>query len=238
MSRGRDANHAYCVTDSPRLADTREGSHPAPELRRLRRLDREQAGLAATDPAAGGGSAPELDPVAVLAEVLGRDGGELSATETLERELCRADHLGVLGGIWDDLVRREQHAQFEHTLRGALPADLAKDALDDPACTWLWRSLYEAELAGLDGGDVLRQAVAARNMTGARDVAAAPTASSGCAAAPTNAKPPGHRRTSPKNYGSCAKPNATHMSTPSAPSTNTVQPTTRRPGPGTCASPT
>ena len=112
-----------------------------------------------------------MDPVTVLAGVLARDGGELSATETLERELSRADHLGVLGGIWDDLVRREQHARFEHALRDALPADLAQDALDDPACTWLWRSLREAELAGLDGGDVLRQAVAARSMTGARDIA-------------------------------------------------------------------
>ena len=171
MSRGRDANHAYCVTQYPRLADTREGSRPAPELRRLRRLNREHAGLPLTKPPAGDGPAPELDPVTVLAGVLARDGGELSATETLERELSRADHLGVLGGIWDDLVRREQHARFEHALRGALPADLAQDALDDPACTWLWRSLREAELAGLDGGDVLRQAVAARSMTGARDIA-------------------------------------------------------------------
>ena len=171
MSRGRDANHAYCVTQYPRLADTREGSRPAPELRRLRRLNREQAGLPLTKPPAGARSAPELDPVTVLAGVLARDGGELSATETLERELSRADHLGVLGGIWDDLVRREQHARFEHALRGALPADLAQEALDDPACTWLWRSLREAELAGLDGGDVLRQAVAARSMTGARDAA-------------------------------------------------------------------
>jgi hypothetical protein len=112
-----------------------------------------------------------LDPVTVLAGVLTRDGGELSATETLERELSSADHLGVLGGIWDDLVRREQHARFEHALRGALPADLAQETLDDPACTWLWRSLREAELAGLDGGDVLRQAVAARSLTGARDAA-------------------------------------------------------------------
>ena len=171
MSRGRDANHAYCVTQYPRLADTREGSRPAPELRRLRRLNREHAGLPLTKPPAGAGPAPELDPVTVLAGVLARDGGELSATETLERELSRADHLGVLGGIWDDLVRREQHARFEHALRGALPADLAQEALDDPACTWLWRSLREAELAGLDGGDVLRQAVAARSMTGARDIA-------------------------------------------------------------------
>ena len=98
--------------------------------------------------------------MSVLAGVLARDGSELSATETLERELSRADHLGVLGGIWDDLTRRAQAARFEHALRGALPADLAQQALDDPACTWLWRTLREAEAAGLDGGEVLRQAVA------------------------------------------------------------------------------
>src|SRR5262249_57283345 len=110
------------------------------------------------------------DPVTVLAGVLARDGGELSATETLERELSHADDLGVLGGIWDDLVRREQHARFERALRQALPVDLAQDALDDPACTWLWRSLCEAELAGLDGSDLLQRAVAMRDMTGARDI--------------------------------------------------------------------
>jgi conjugative relaxase-like TrwC/TraI family protein len=171
LSRGRDANHAYCVTQFPRLADTREGSRPAPELGRLRRLDRERAGLVPSEPSAGGGQVPELDPVTVLAGVLARDGSELSATETLERELSRADHLGVLGGIWDDLVRRAEHARFERVLRSALPGDLAQSTVDDAACTWLWRSLREAELAGLDGGDVLREAVESRSMTGARDVA-------------------------------------------------------------------
>jgi conjugative relaxase-like TrwC/TraI family protein len=171
MSRGRDANHAYCITHYPRLADTREGSRPAPELDRLRRLDHEHAGLLPIQPSAGDGPLPELDPVTILAGVLARDGGELSATETLERELSRADHLGVLGGIWDDLVRRNQHARFEQALRSVLPSDLARGAVDDPACTWLWRSLREAELAGLDGGDVLREAVESRSMTGTRDVA-------------------------------------------------------------------
>jgi hypothetical protein len=100
LSRGRDANHAYCYTQFPRLADTRGGSRPDPELRRLGRLNREHAGRLPPEPSAGGGLTPELDPVTVLAGVLARDGGELSATETLERELSRADHLGVLGGIW------------------------------------------------------------------------------------------------------------------------------------------
>jgi hypothetical protein len=34
LSRGRDANFAYCITQYPRLADIREGSRPDPELGR------------------------------------------------------------------------------------------------------------------------------------------------------------------------------------------------------------
>jgi len=117
------------------------------------------------------GTTPPMDPVSVLAGVMARQGSELSATETLERELSRADNLGVLGGIWDDLARREQRARFEQVLRGVLPADLAEQALGDRACTWLWRSLREAETAGLNGGDVLPQAVVERSLASARDVA-------------------------------------------------------------------
>ena len=171
MSRGREANHAYCITDYSRAADIREGSRPAPELDRAKQLSRERAGLPSWEPTRDDGRLPVLDPVTVLAGVLAGDGSELSATETLQQELSRADHLGVLGGIWDDVTRRVQAAKFEHVLRDVLPGDLADQALDDSACTWLWRSLREAEAAGLDGGQVLRQAVAARSLTGARDVA-------------------------------------------------------------------
>ncbi|HVB44053.1 MAG TPA: MobF family relaxase [Streptosporangiaceae bacterium] len=171
MSRGRDANYAYCITQYPRLADIREGTRPAPELDRARRLARERAGLPTPQTAGGGDEMPVLDPVTVLAGVLARDGSELSATETLERELSNADHIGVLGGIWDDLTRRAQHTRFEQALRDALPTELAEQALADPACTWLWRTLREAETAGLDGTQVLRQAIAVRGMDGARDPA-------------------------------------------------------------------
>ena len=173
MSRGRKANYAYCITHSPRLADIAEGSRPAPELDRAPgACSRTRRAPARREPPHGRArTGRSLDPVTVLAGVMARDGGELSATETLERELSRADHLGVLGGIWDDVTRRAQAARFEQALRGALPAGLADQALGDPACTWLWRTLREAESAGLDGAQVLRQAVAARSMTGARDVA-------------------------------------------------------------------
>ena len=115
LSRGRDANYAYCVTQYPRLADIREGTRPAPELDRARRLARERAGLPAPQPADGGEERPVLDPVSVLAGVLARDGSELSATETLERELSNADHLRVLGGIWDDLPPPAPHTPPPHT---------------------------------------------------------------------------------------------------------------------------
>jgi ATP-dependent exoDNAse (exonuclease V) alpha subunit len=173
MSRGREANYAYCETGTPRASDIREGSRPAPELDRARRLRRERVGLSAAGPAGnqGCGEPPARDPVSVLAAVMARDGGELSATETLQLELSRADHLGTLGAIWDDLARRAQAATFERAMRAALPPTVAAQALDDPACTWLWRTLREAEAAGLDGPDVLRRAVTARSLDGARDVA-------------------------------------------------------------------
>jgi hypothetical protein len=171
LSRGRDANFAYCITQYPRLADVRRGSRPDPELDRRERLVCERAGLSPAESSSGEEPVPAVDPVSVLAGVMARDGSELSATETLERELSRADHLGVLGGIWDDLTRREQTGRFEQALRDAVPDGLAGQALADPARTWLWRSLREAECAGLDGRQVLRRAVASRSLAGARDTA-------------------------------------------------------------------
>jgi hypothetical protein len=171
LSRGRIANYAYCITQYLRAADVRAGGCPAPELDRARRLTREHAGLPAAKPSQSDDQVPAVSPVAVLAGILARDGSQLTATDTLERELSRADHLGVLGGIWDDLTRRAQLTRFEHALRRELPARQAEQALADPACTWLWRTLREAEAAGLDGGHILGQAVAERSMAGARDIA-------------------------------------------------------------------
>ncbi len=171
MSRGRHANYAYCVTGFPRTADARPGSRPAAELARVRRLQQERSGFGAEPFGRKEEPGPHRDPVSVLAEVLRRDGAVLSATETLRTELSNADHLGVLGSIWYDQVRRAQAARFERALRESLRAADAEAALSDPACTWLWRSLREAESAGLDAADVLGTAVASRPLEGARDVA-------------------------------------------------------------------
>jgi hypothetical protein len=158
MSRGRYANYAYCVTDYPRAAQTQEGARPAPELQRAKRLAREDAGLSCEPELGADPDAPKLDPVAVMAAALERDGSKLSAVETLRAELSRADHLGVLGAIWHDLARQAQTRRFERTLTDALPERLAKKALNDKATTWLWRTLREAEAAGLDGTRLLQWA--------------------------------------------------------------------------------
>jgi hypothetical protein len=172
MSRGREANYAYCVTGFPRHADVREGSRPAPELERARRLAREREGLErAGIPPASDEQLPHRDPVAVLADVMRRDGAVLSATETLRHELAAADHLGVLGSIWYDLARRAQVIRFERALREVLPEAEADTALSDAARTWLWRSLRDAEAAGLDGCKMLRLAVGSRPLADARDAA-------------------------------------------------------------------
>src|SRR5262249_25541367 len=153
-----------CVTAYPRSADAHPGSRPAPELSRARRIAQEHAGHlpapGAPDRRPGtGGAEPKRDELAVLADMLSSDGAVLSASETLRAELSNAAPLATLGHIWSAQARRVQAARFTAALRDALPGPLAEDALTDPACTWLWRSLRQAETTGLDGADVLREAV-------------------------------------------------------------------------------
>jgi hypothetical protein len=122
------------------------------------RADRETAG-----PAAAG---DEKDPVAILASVVRRDDAELSATETRERALSDADHLGVLHAIWIDQCRAQAYDRYAQAVRDhAEPAD-AEEILSDT--DRLWRTVQTAELAGLDGTQVIRVAIAGRSFTGAR----------------------------------------------------------------------
>jgi hypothetical protein len=175
MSRARLANFAYCVTRLLRPADARPGSRPAPELERARRLAREATGRDATNSSRPAGSASpdaeDRDPVTVLAAVLRRDGTVLSATESLRAAFSHADHLGVLGPIWHDLTRQAQAARYQQALHDLLPPEAAESVLADPACTWLWRSLRQAEATGQNAIAVLSQAVAARSLHDARDIA-------------------------------------------------------------------
>ncbi len=167
MTRGRDRNEAWVITGW-RTADPAPGPQPAPELARHDRLAAEAAGQeparrqAAGDP----GLAEEI-----LGQCLARDGQQLSATDTRQAAWSDADRLDVLGVQWQDVARQAAQRRYEAAVRGALADAQAQEVIDDPAATWLWRSLREAEAAGLDGPATLRRAVASRPLDGAESIA-------------------------------------------------------------------
>ena len=171
MTRGTDTNLAFVFTIPPRLADPQPGTRAAPELDRYDRTRPEHDGyppdLAATaDP----GSPDRREPVAVLADVLGRDGAELSATQTRRRNLANADHLGILHAIWTAETTAARDDRYRHLVLAALLPGHRQDL--SPQARWLFRTLRGAELAGLDPAEVIRTAIASRDLAGARDIAA------------------------------------------------------------------
>ena len=106
----------------------------------------------------------------MLADVLGRDGAELSATRTRRRNLANADHLGILHTIWTAETTGARNDRYRHLVLAALPPGHRQDL--SPQGRWLFRTLRAAELAGLDPAEVLRTAIASRDLAGARDIAA------------------------------------------------------------------
>jgi hypothetical protein len=114
--------------------------------------------------------AREREPIAVLADVLGRDGAELSASAIRQRNLADADHLAVLHAIWTAETQAARHDRYRELVTAALPPG-HRQPLTHQA-RWLYRTLHAAELAGLDPADVMTTAVAARDLAGVRDIAA------------------------------------------------------------------
>ena len=169
MTRGTDANLAFVFTTPPKVADPRPGTRAAPELERYERIRRERGGFLSTQPAAGPGNLDPREPIAVLADVLDRDGGELSASETRRRKLANADHLGVLNTIWVAETRGAREDRYRELVMAALPAD-HRQPLSHQSRR-LFRTLHAAELAGLDPAEVTRAAIASRDLAGARDIA-------------------------------------------------------------------
>jgi conjugative relaxase-like TrwC/TraI family protein len=170
MTRGTDTNLAYVFTTPARPADPQPGTRPALELKRYDRTRRERQGVPAAQPAPGPGGHEPLEPLAVLADVLSRDGAELSATQTRRRNLANADHLAVLHAIWTAEIQAPRHDRYRELVMAALPpghrCELSHRA------RWLFRTLHAAELAGLDPADVIRTAIASQDLAGSRDIAA------------------------------------------------------------------
>jgi hypothetical protein len=167
LTRGRDRNEAWVISGW-RTADPAPGPRPAAELARYDRLAGERAGL---NP----GPAPGTADVAVAEEVLGqclaRDGQQLSATDTREAQWSEADRLDALNVQWQHVMREAAQRRYQAAIRDLLTAAQADDVLSDPAAAWLWRSLREAEAAGLDGPAALRRALASGRLEDAESVA-------------------------------------------------------------------
>jgi hypothetical protein len=165
LTRGTHDNTAYVFTQSPKRADIVPGPRPAPELARYDRLaaeaDRRTPQGAETDLA---------DPMSVLAEVISRDGQQMSATQTRRQALTDADHLAVLHATWAAETSPAREQRYQQLLAAALPPGFQPAA--GHRDKWLWRTLRSAELAGLDARQVLADAIGERDLTGARDIAA------------------------------------------------------------------
>jgi hypothetical protein len=161
-------NAAFVSTVTPKAADPQPGTRPAPELARHDRQAAQRHG----HPMPQHQADPETreQALSVLAQVIGRDGQERSATATRLGNLANADHLAILHAIWQDQVtpHREQH--YRQLLDAALPAQHRGEA--SHKAKWLWRTLRAAELAGHDPAQALQDAVNQASLAGARDVAA------------------------------------------------------------------
>ena len=166
LTRGTDANHAYVFTISPKRADPVPGPRPAPELARYDHIHSERPGL----PAPATLSAPAGTALGVLSAVLDHDGQQHSATQARRQALADADHLAALHAIWTAETTPARDRHYRDLLAAALPpghhAELGHQA------RWLWRTLRAAELAGLDPAGVLAEAIAERDLAGARDIPA------------------------------------------------------------------
>jgi hypothetical protein len=167
MTRGTDTNLAFVFT-TPRTADPTSRTRPAPELERYDRHHHGHEGFLQQQPAPG--NPDPREPIAVLADVLSRDGAELSAAETRRRKLANADHLGTLHAIWAAETRAARDDQYRDMIRTALPPSY-RQPLSHQA-RWLFRTLRAAELAGLDPVEITRIAIAERDLAGSRDIAA------------------------------------------------------------------
>src|SRR4029077_20875015 len=147
LTRGTDTNLVFVSTTPAKVADPAPGTRPAPELERSERVQHEREGQFPTrSPASPGGPAPR-EPIAVLADILDRDGAQLSATETRQRNLANADHLAILGAIWAAETKDSQRTRYRELVMSALPEQYRQEL--SPQARWLYRTLRSAELAGL-----------------------------------------------------------------------------------------
>jgi hypothetical protein len=164
LSRGTDANLGYVFTLSPKLADPAPGPRAAPELARHDRVITQRDGT----PLPMDGAAASSEALNVLAGVLDRDGQQLSAAQTQQQALADADHLAVLNAIWTGETAQIRRQRYTDLLLNTLPPRYR--TTPSYQARWLWATLRAAELAGLDAQQILTEAIAERDLAGARDI--------------------------------------------------------------------
>jgi hypothetical protein len=155
MSRGRERNTAYVVTERARAADLAPGPRPSPDL---------------ADPGAGEGWRPHR--LTLLAGVLAREQADITGTEVMRRELDRAASLATLAPVWADLTRVCATRRHEAAIRALLPHEGWQRFRKDIERGTLARLLRAAELAGHDTDSVIKLGVGKRDFAGARSIAA------------------------------------------------------------------
>ena len=157
MTRGRERNTAYVVTERARAADLTPDARASPDLE---------------DPGARDDAAPPARRLTVLAAVLEQEQSKQAATETMRKELERAASLATLAPVWTDVTRAHAVRQYERTLRSLLgPAEWQRYE-QDPERGTLTRLLRGAELAGYHVDAVLSRAIEGRGFDDARSIAA------------------------------------------------------------------
>jgi conjugative relaxase-like TrwC/TraI family protein len=156
-TRGRERNTFYVVTEHARAADISPQIRPSPDI---------------TDPGAHADERRRTNRFAILTTVLEREQADLSATETMRRELDKAASLAALAPIWAEVTRTHATRRYDSLVQSLLPAAEWQQYEYDPERGTLLRLLRAAELAGHDINEVLRTAAMARDFTGARSIAA------------------------------------------------------------------
>ena len=172
MTRGTDTNLAFVFTTPARPADPQPGTRPAPELDRYDRIRRERDGFSARPGRrrrAGQPGPARADrrarrrpgPRRRRAVRLRRPGGGTWPTPTTWASSTRS------GPPRPPAPATTGTATW---CMAALPPGYRQDL--SPQARWLFRTLRAAELAGLDPAEVIRTAIASRDLAGARDIAA------------------------------------------------------------------
>ena len=157
MSRGRERNTAYVLTERVRAADLSPRLRPAPAL---------------ADPGARQDAARWPSRLAVLANALERQQNEVTATQVMRQELERASSLATLAPMWAEVTRAHATRRYENIVWSLLAAGEWRLYEQDPERSTVARLLRAADLAGHDVEALLQRAVEGRDFAGARSIAA------------------------------------------------------------------